>query len=275
VRPIEEKNWMPTDTCVRRSQGDLLSLELPAQRLIPRFGKPTACSGWILLGAIISLFLIRSTAFAFQSSSSGGIQGTAALESSGAPLAGATITAVRITPAVPLFTATAVTGLNGSFVVSGLPTGQYGLCIEPKGNVLDPCQWRSFLTTVNVKAGSTTSGVSIRAKAASSFTLRLNDTGQFLISTAAAQKAPHIVVGVFDGSSVFHPAQESRDSTGITYRISIPYDVPLKLVVVSPHATLSNALGAALPLQGLSQTILQSSSQPQLPTVTFNVTGKH
>jgi hypothetical protein len=190
-------------------------------------------------------------------------------------LAGATITAVRVTPAIPPFTATALTGSNGAFVLSGLPTGQFGLCIATKGNVLDPCQWRSFLTTVNVKTGSTTSGVSIQAKAGSNFTLRLNDIGQFLISAVSTQKAPHIVVGVFDGSSVFHPAQESRDSTGITYRISIPYDVPLKLVVVSPHATLSNTLGAALPLQGLSQTILQSSSQPQLPTVTFNVTGKH
>jgi hypothetical protein len=224
---------------------------------------------------------IPTSAMAFQSVSSvatGGIQGQVTLSNNKAPLAGATVTAYRISPA-PKVSATATTTANGSFAVSGLATGQYGICVmSANSSLVDPCNWLDLQTTVSVANGNTSSGVTISIQTSSPLTVRVNDAAQYLSQMPTDPAPPHVLVGAFDSKNKFHPAVEiQKDSSGISYQLTIPNDLPVRMLVYSGQVQLTNAQksNAAVPAQGFSQMVVQPSNQPQLPTFTFSATGRN
>ena len=68
------------------------------------------------------------------------IQGTVLNASSGKPVAGSIVTAIR--NGLPPLSQTAISTAAGAFQFSGLPAATYELCVQvPAGGYLNPCSW--------------------------------------------------------------------------------------------------------------------------------------
>jgi hypothetical protein len=239
-------------------------------------------------------------AHAFQVSG-GGVQGKVVLDSDGSAVSGVTITLVQI-GATPRATsmnppnsgtvttspisggssaaatkATTTSANNGTFSASGLAVGQFAVCVkDPTAGVIDPCLWTDSRTTVNVIAGSLTSGLVVRVKKASTVSVRVNDAAQALVQKSTDLYPPHVLVGAFDARGGFHPAHEvQKDSTGISYQLPIPVDSPVRVTIYSAQVQLATSSNASLPAQGYSTTFVQPSSQSQTNSFTFNAVGRN
>lgn len=249
-----------------------------------------------------------SGAFAFQNSASaaagapGQVQGKVVLDSDGSAVPGAAVTVYRIgatqgasapnsvnsgtvtttaiagsTGGTTATTASAATAKDGTFSVTGLAAGQFGVCVKDStSTVIDPCLWPDSLTTVNVASGSLSSGLVVRAKKATLTTVRVNDTGQFLAAASGQATPPHVLIGAFDMRGLFHPAMEvKKDSTGITYQLAMPVDSPVRITAFSAQVKLQTGQGAAVPAQGYSAPAIQPSNQTQPLSFTFNAVGRN
>jgi hypothetical protein len=234
-----------------------------------------ASCGWFI---VLALFLFARITVADQLGATvvntGQIQGKVVLDSSGAAVSGAVVTAYRISPA-PTVSAKASTGQDGSFTVPGLSSGQFGLCvIGSTATLLDPCKWVDLQTTVKVTDGSATSGVVIRLKQASALNVRLNDVAQALAQTPGGAAPPHVLVGVFDLKGIFHPLNQTQnDSTGVTYELDIPFDYPVRLTVYSVKVKLQTGQSAPVAAAGYSVMVVHPSGQSQQPSLTFKTVG--
>ena len=173
--------------------------------------------------------------------------------------------------------ATASAAKDGAFSAAGLATGQYAVCVQdPTAGVIDPCLWSDSRTTVGVTAGSLSSGLVVRVKKASIVSVRLNDTVQALVQRPGDPSPPHVLVGAFDSRGIFHPANEiQKDATSISYRIPIPVDSPIRVIVSSAQVKLTSSTDAPLPAQGYSTTFVQPSSQSVTNSFTFDAVGRN
>jgi len=241
-----------------------------------------ASCGWLIA---LALLLFARVTVAYQLgatvANTGQIQGKVVLDSGGAAVSGAVVTAYRISPA-PTVSATASTGQDGSFTVSGLSSGQFGLCVKSStAGFIDPCQWVDLTTTVAVTNGSTTKNVAIRLKAASALNVRLNDAAQVMALTpsatpGAAVSSPHVLVGAFDLKGIFHPLRQTQnDTTGISYELDIPFDFPVRLTVYSASVQLQSSQKAAIPTTGYSVMVVNPSGQSQQAPFIFNTAGRN
>lgn len=233
------------------------------------------------------------------------VQGKVVLDSDGSAVSGVTVTLVQVstTPraatvgpvgsgaitVTPISggsvggatsTATTVTttpAADGSFSAGGLATGQFAVCVrDPKAAVIDPCVWSDSRTTVPITAGNLSSGLVVRVKKASTFSVRVNDTAQALVQKPGEAYPPHVLVGALDARGGFHPAREvQKDSTGITYELPIPVDSPIRVAVYSAQVQLATSSSVSLPAQGYSTTFVQPSSQSQTNSLTFNAVGRN
>jgi hypothetical protein len=174
-------------------------------------------------------------------------------------------------------TATTTTANDGSFSVGGLATGQFAVCVkDPNATVIDPCLWTDSQTTVNVTSGNLSSGLLVRVKKASSVSVQVNDTAQALVQRPTDAYPPHVLVGAFDARGGFHPAQPiQKNSAGISYRLAIPVDSPVRVTVYSAQVQLASSSNVSLPPQGYSTTFVQPSSQTQTSSFTINAIGRN
>jgi hypothetical protein len=233
------------------------------------------------------------------------VQGRVLLDNNGAAVSGVTVilneisTTPQATPANPLnggtititpiavgatgissgatSTATATTANDGSFSVSGLAAGQFAVCVrDAAAAVIDPCLWTDFQTTVAVNSGKLTSGLVVRVKKASTVSVQLNDSAQFLAPTATDTYPPHVMIGAFDARGGFHPAQQTaKQSSGMAYQLAIPVDSPVRLFIYSVKVQLATSSNVVLPAQGYSTTFVQPSSLAQTSSFTFNAVGRN
>ena len=225
--------------------------------------------------ALLCLSQVLGVNAASPPANTGQIQGRV-VDSSGAPVSAASVTAYRVGP-TPAPKAASTAAANGSFSISGLGSGRFGLCVtENSGTFIDPCEWSDLQTTVAVTDGQTSSGVTVSLRKASTVNVQLNDPAQVTARAAGESAPPQVLVGVFDLKGIFHPARESKQAGATTsYVISIPVDLPVKLTVYSPKVKLQTAQQAPVAAQGWSQTIVIPSNQPQSKTFTFNTTGRN
>jgi len=170
-----------------------------------------------------------------------------------------------------------VSAADGSITVPNLAAGRYSVCIkDPKSTVIDPCSWSDSLTVLTAAASGGSNMASVRAKKASSVTVRVNDTAQALVATTATAFPPHILVGVFDGRNTFHPAREiGKDATGVTYQLAIPVDSPIRLTVYSAQVKLATATNQPVPAKGYSTIFVQPSASALTKAFSFNAVGKN
>lgn len=220
----------------------------------------------LLIAACLSL---TPCAFA-----AGTLSGKVAADVDGAPLAGAKVTVYRSNPA-PGVTQTVTTGADGSFSVSGLAPGRYGICVKPaSGAYIDPCGWADLLKTVQVSDGATAAAGSIRLRAATVLRVRVNDAAQALAKKAGDKAPPHVLVGVFDFRGMFHAAAEiRRDGAGVSFELPMPPDLPVTLRVYSGQVKLETEQHASVSAKGYSEVVIHSQKSP--PTVhNFNAIGR-
>ncbi len=163
---------------------------------------------------------------------------------------------------------------DGSFTISGLPAGTYGLCAAVKGGgYLDPCAWSPVIPSVQLDAGKAVTGFQLKVAKGDVLQVRVNDQSQALESSAAPGKsAPHLIVTVITERHIFQPLSiTSKDSGGRNHEGTIPFDKDVSLLLQGKGVQITDAAGASIDPNGTTVTVRHPSGKPQLP-LTFSVT---
>ena len=221
----------------------------------------------------------------------GRISGTV-IDDSGAPIAGATVTAglwgsvppgTRGPGGLPSFLPfppKAPTGADGSFEIDALAPATYGLCVDKLGSaVLNPCLWGDQPVLRTLTAGGAVTGVSLVARKGVFLTIRVLDPNELLVRNP---KSDDVRIGTYQGNSRFIPALVSGgDMKGKTMSLLVPAGQPVNISVSSATYALADATGKALGT-GMAQipvpsTALASATDKvsATPAVTIQVTGKN
>jgi hypothetical protein len=164
---------------------------------------------------------------------------------------------------------------DGSFAISGLPAGTYGLCAAVKaGGYLDPCAWSAVIPSVQVDAGKDVTGFHLKVAKGDVLQVRVNDQLQALESSAAPGKvAPHVIVSVITERHIFQPLSVTgMDAGGRNHEGTIPFDKDVSLHLAGKGVEIKDAAGASIDSDGTTITVRHhSGNAPQLP-LTFSVT---
>jgi hypothetical protein len=195
----------------------------------------------------------------------GSLAGTVTDEGS-KPVAGALITANR--ESLPPASGRAFSIADGTFQIGGLPAGSYTVCAQlPGGGFVDTCEWQILPRRVDVKVGQSVAGLKFKLQKGAILHVRLNDPGKLLesTSTAIAKTAPRVLMGVQTARGLLHPVtQVSKDATGTTHTVTVPFDTPLSFTLVGSNISLTDEKGAAVGQGGPDiQLALPSGTSPK------------
>jgi len=161
---------------------------------------------------------------------------------------------------------------SGAFHVDTLAPGQYIACAETTTpGFLDPCHWSASAPVFTVTAGQTTSGVKIVMAKGSVLRVHVDDPQQFLkpvTGTVDLDFQIHIVTN--KGLHYSAPVQSST-AAARDHAITIPFDTPVSVVVLSPHYTVNDQTGKSLGAQGAA---VNAPAGTTPAPVALTVTGK-
>jgi hypothetical protein len=135
--------------------------------------------------------------------------------------------------------------------VDALPPAQYIACAETAApGYLDPCHWSTSAPAFTVTAGETTSGVNIVMAKGSVLRVHVDDPQQLLKPVTGPVDLDfeiHIVT-----SKGIHYSAPIQSSTALArdHAITIPFDSPLSLRILSAHVTVSDSSGKAFATAG-------------------------
>lgn len=207
----------------------------------------------------------------------GEISGTLAGDD-GTKIAGGNVSLRRLPPQPPRLsqtTWTAVTDAGGAFRFNGLNEGVYQLCAQVSKSVwLNPCEWGPTPPAVVLSAAQDFAPIALVMKKAAVVPIRLDDPGQLLAQSEGKTSAAVVLIGVANDAGWFRVAAvASRDATGKTYQVQVPFNVIVNLSVYSPYFQLADNAGAPLP-QTRAALIPISVAMGQAPgTLRLSVTG--
>jgi hypothetical protein len=189
----------------------------------------------------------------------------------------------------PPVSARAVTKANGSFQLTGVKPGAYRVCIQAAAQAwLDPCEWSRTPPefVLNASAAAVDIGT-VTVSPGASIAIHIDDPTQALqavapaiAATASAAAAPvslpHVMLGVMTPGGVFRPAEiTAKTATTRDHSVTIPADMPVKLIVTPHLVALSDASGKTVATTGTSLTLSHASTAtaPE-PAINFKITGK-
>lgn len=139
----------------------------------------------------------------------------------------------------------ATSSADGSFSFDSLPDGEFVLCAQvPLGDWLNPCEWAQTRPTVVVARGRRQVVQAINLERGIWVSIRFEDVaGEF----SRAVKKPEILVGISSEGAPFRPAQVNAEGpTERSYRVLVPRERQIRVVVGSSALKLSNSLGVPL-----------------------------
>jgi hypothetical protein len=210
--------------------------------------------------------------------------GTAAIKGTVTSAAGVAISGARIVygrgaagkygaPILLPPSSTATTAKDGSFALTNLPAATYVLCVQVVNTAyLDPCHWSNSAPTYKLSAGQTISNAAIKLTLGHSLQIRVNDPQQQL-KNEGKTPGSYVHIGAWAPSGALHMAAlVASDAAGRTYSVSIPFDTPVNLSVLSGGFQLADANGVALPSIG-SGTSVTASSTGIVNPITYTVKG--
>lgn len=169
----------------------------------------------------------------------------------------------------------ATSGDRGLFRFEGLPDGQYALCAQvPSSTWINPCAWGLRPPVMTISVGRPAASVIVVLKRGVLVPVRVDDPGQRLSQHEGKTPGAHLLLGIDSDASVFQPASvASQDTAGRNYRIVIPFDLPVRLVVGSSFFQMSDAAGSPLPRTGSTGIPVTVSAGQSPGTIRLTVTG--
>lgn len=175
-------------------------------------------------------------------------------------------------PGVP-FVRSATTGPDGSFRLNKLPAGMYAICVQlSESEWLSSCTWgRQPVVAEATDSGSDPISIALRKGAAIS--IQIEDVGGALARHEEKTAGAHLLVGVGGDDLLFRPAQLATTG-GATrlYRVLVPFDTSVKLVVGSTLFRLADERGVPIDSMAKVMPVRVAHSQV-LPPVRLLVTG--
>jgi hypothetical protein len=204
------------------------------------------------------------------------------VDESGHPVAGARVLisyAPSVKPPVPAppvitgpLAAMVTADANGIFHVDSLAPDQYIACAETATpGFLDPCHWSASAPKFSVSAGQTTSGVKIVMAKGSVLRVHIDDPQQ-LLKPVAGPVDLDFEVHVVTSNGFHHSASiQSSTAVGRDHVITIPFDSPVNLRVLSAHFAVNDQSGKSLASTG---TTVNTPSGTTLAAIGITVTGK-
>src|SRR5882724_11134675 len=126
-----------------------------------------------------------------------------------------------------------VTGASGAFQFTGLPEGSYTLCPRvPNSTWLNPCEWNFPTPTATISRSNPSASAIITLKAGAAVPIRIVDAGQLLAQNEGKTPAAGFLLGVSSPGFFFRRVPlASQDSSGRNYRIVVPFNTQLTLVL--------------------------------------------
>ena len=221
---------------------------------------PSRSGGWscLLAVAILGAHCLLAAA----DNGTGSLTGSV-VDDSGHPVAGARVLISHApsikppVPAPPVITgplATMVTAdANGTFHAENLAPDEYIACAETATpGYLDPCHWSASAPNFTVSAGQTTSGVKIVMAKGPVIRIHIDDPQQ-LLKPIAGPVDLDFEIHVVTGKGLHYSApMQSSTALGRDHAITIPFDTPVSLRVLSPHLVVNDQAGKSLEPLGAS-----------------------
>jgi Carboxypeptidase regulatory-like domain len=204
------------------------------------------------------------------------------VDDSGHPVAGARVLishAPSIKPPVPAppvitgsLAAMVTADANGTFHVDTLSPDQYIACAETSTpGFLDPCHWAASAPAFTISAGQTTSGVKIVMAKGAVLQVHIND-GQALLKPTAGPVDFDFQIHVVTSKGFHHGAPiQSSTALGRDHVITIPFDTPVTVRVLSAHLAVNDQSGKAISPMGTSINV-PAGTTPSV--VGLTITGK-
>ena len=168
--------------------------------------------------------------------------------------------------------ATVIADGNGTFKADGLAPGQYIACAETTfPGYLDPCHWATSAPAFTVIAGQTTSGISIVMPKGSVLHIHVDDPQQLLRPVTGPIDLEFQIHVVTPKGLHYSAPLQSSTAVARDHAITIPFGIPVNLLVLSAHYTVNDQSGKSFASTGTS---VSTPSGATPAAIIFSVTGK-
>ncbi len=169
---------------------------------------------------------------------------------------------------------TAVTSSNGSFAFEHLYSGELQICADaPATTWLDPCRWGPKPTLITLSEKAPASSLTIRLDKGLLVFVRVVDAAAVLDKSEAAVAGADLLIGLSNDNGTWEPVElTSRDLTGRTYQIKVPFDKPINLTAASSLFGLTTGDSTPVQRNGITVTkTFTALSGKTPPTINFAV----
>lgn len=149
--------------------------------------------------------------------------------------------------------ATITADAHGAFHADGLIPGQYIACASATSpGYLDPCHWSTSAPSFTVADGQTASGLKIVMTKGAVVRVHIDDQHQFLKAAAGPVDLDFEVHVVTNKGFHYSVPIQSSTAVGRDLAITVPFDTPVNLRVLSAHFTVKDQSGKSFAAQGFT-----------------------
>ncbi len=164
---------------------------------------------------------------------------------------------------------------DGTFSITGVPSGKYRICVDaPNENALDPCIWSVTQPTWTVTDTSNIPNVNIQVAVGTQLKVHVNDPQNALPQTKGGVHGDALSMTVVTGRSRHHSLRLLSASPGSSdHYLIVPFGEPVVLNTQSASLAVSDEKGKRL--EGDSQQVpVRVPVGGSAPPVTVNVSKR-